>query len=77
MWERNNREEEEEQVDIMTEGREKGKTLCFGNDSRKMKDREKIPKRVNANLRGRKSRFNTSQKQGMAGGSSTDLEEKL
>lgn len=36
MWQRNNREEEEEQVETMTEGKEEGKPLCFGKDSRKL-----------------------------------------
>lgn len=39
MWERNNREEEE-QLEIVTEGREEGKPFCCGKDSQKsLKDR--------------------------------------
>lgn len=76
MWERNNREEE--QVEIMPEGREDRKPLCLGKDSRKLERQIGKPQeRGNANPRGRKSRFNTSQKQSMTEGSSIDLEEKL
>lgn len=69
MWERNNREEEKEQVEIMTEGREEGKPVSFGKDSRKPERQiGNLQEGGNANLKGRKSKFNTSQKQVMAVG---------
>lgn len=75
MWERNNREEE--QVEIMPKETEDGKPLCFGKDSRKLERDRKSSREMKCKSKLEESKFNTSQKQSMAGGSSTNLEKKL
>lgn len=57
----------------MVGGREEGKLMCEGRDSRNLKRQATcIQERGNTNLRGKEIRSETSRKQGMGGGSSPD-----